>query len=187
MNVPHVPKTVIDLEALLYALTQQTEPLPEPLQRSLQETGRSLQQGHLDAARQLRELLKQHPPLEATYQATLEDWDAHYASQERAKSLTATFQTTSGLDSLFVHEIVPTMDWIAMAKQVAHHPSTAHAMETRSTRFWDQADRVVVVIAGGVALGSAIAQLPGAMVGGVLAAGYGWYISVAKPKAARNS
>lgn len=30
------------------------------------------------------------------------------------------------------------------------------------------------------ALGSAIAQLPGAVVGGLLAATYGWYISFAK-------
>jgi serine/threonine protein kinase, bacterial len=42
--------------------------------------------------------------------------------------------------------------------------------------FWDKADRTAVMIAGGVALGSAIAQLPGAVVGGMIAAGYAWYI-----------
>jgi C4-dicarboxylate-specific signal transduction histidine kinase len=37
-----IPKTIIDLEALLIALAQQTEPLPEYLQRSLKEIGRLL-------------------------------------------------------------------------------------------------------------------------------------------------
>lgn len=46
-----------------------------------------------------------------------------------------------------------------------------------NTGFWHKADRLAVMIAGGAALGSAIAQLPGAIVGGFLAAGYGWYIN----------
>ncbi|MDB9424869.1 hypothetical protein PN437_08115 [Microcystis aeruginosa CS-564/01] len=37
-----IPKTIINLEALLIALAQQTEPLPEYLQRSLKEIGRLL-------------------------------------------------------------------------------------------------------------------------------------------------
>jgi serine/threonine protein kinase, bacterial len=46
----------------------------------------------------------------------------------------------------------------------------------QQSQFWDKADRMAVMIAGGVALGSAIAQLPGAIVGGMIAAGYAWYI-----------
>jgi hypothetical protein len=43
------------------------------------------------------------------------------------------------------------------------------------------------MMAGGAALGGAIGQIPGAIVGGVLAATYGWYISFAKTKSVRNS
>jgi hypothetical protein len=43
--------------------------------------------------------------------------------------------------------------------------------------FWDKADRIVVMVAGGAALGSAIAQIPGAIVGATLAGSYGCYIT----------
>ncbi|NEP15381.1 MAG: hypothetical protein F6J97_00535 [Leptolyngbya sp. SIO4C1] len=46
--------------------------------------------------------------------------------------------------------------------------------------IWDKADRMAVMIAGGVALGAAIAQIPGATVGGLIGAAYGWYISFGK-------
>jgi hypothetical protein len=36
--------------------------------------------------------------------------------------------------------------------------------------------------AGGAALGSAIAQIPGAIVGAFVGAGYGWYIKFRKKK-----
>jgi len=59
--------------------------------------------------------------------------------------------------------------------------------QMNSSNFWDKTDRIAVMTAGGIALGSAIAQLPGAIVGGVLGAGYGWYISFAKQKSVQNS
>lgn len=54
-------------------------------------------------------------------------------------------------------------------------------------RSWDKADRVAVVIAGGAALGGAIAQIPGAIIGATLAAVYGWSISFARTKSAPNT
>jgi hypothetical protein len=42
--------------------------------------------------------------------------------------------------------------------------------------FWDKCDRIAVMTAGGASLGGAIAPIPGAIVGGAVAAGYGWYI-----------
>jgi hypothetical protein len=53
--------------------------------------------------------------------------------------------------------------------------------------FWDKADRTAVIIAGGAALGGAIAQLPGAIIGGTLAAVYGWYISFSPTESVRKS
>jgi Family of unknown function (DUF5678) len=41
---------------------------------------------------------------------------------------------------------------------------------------WDKTDRMAVMIAGGVAIGSAVATLPGVIVGGVIAAGCALYI-----------
>ena len=42
---------------------------------------------------------------------------------------------------------------------------------------WGKADRFVVIVAGGIALGSMVATLPGAIIGGLVAAGYGLYIN----------
>lgn len=58
--------------------------------------------------------------------------------------------------------------------QYTYAPATKK--NPQQSQFWDKADRMAVMIAGGVALGSAIAQLPGAVVGGMIAAGYAWYI-----------
>ena len=51
---------------------------------------------------------------------------------------------------------------------------------------WNKTDRIAIMTAGGAALGSAIALLPGAIIGGLLAATYGGYISFIKPRSARN-
>ena len=166
----------------MYALTQQTESLPESLQRSLIEIGEDLRQDRPEAAHELRELIAKVPSLEIAYKKALEDWDQGYNSQSRDKSLSAVFASTSGLDSLFIYTVTPTPDWIATAKQL-----TRQHLSNNSAKFWDKSDRLVVIIAGGAALGSAIAQLPGAIVGAILAAGYGWYISFGKTQSVKNS
>jgi len=48
--------------------------------------------------------------------------------------------------------------------------------------FWEKADRIAIMTAGGAALGSAIAMVPGAVVGGILAGAYGYYIGFVKSK-----
>ncbi len=52
------------------------------------------------------------------------------------------------------------------------------------SKFWDKTDQIAVMTAGGIALGGAIAQLPGAVIGGIVAAGYGYYVNFVKPKSA---
>lgn len=173
----------IDLKALLYALTQQPEPLPETFQHSLQKAGQALQQNQPEAAHQLRESIKLYAPLEAAYKSALQQFDKQYSSQQRTKSLSAAFQNTAGLDWLFIHDVIPTTDWVATAKQV----SQAQQAQAQPTHFWDKTDRMAVMIAGGVALGTAIAQVPGAIVGGMIGASYGWYIGFGKKKSAQNS
>jgi hypothetical protein len=51
-----------------------------------------------------------------------------------------------------------------------------------SPRFWDKADRLMVVTVGGAALGGSIAGVYGAVIGAILAAGCGWYITFKKAK-----
>ena len=51
-------------------------------------------------------------------------------------------------------------------------------------KFWDKADRLMVVTVGGASLGGSIAGIYGAAIGAILAAGCGWYITFRKAKSA---
>jgi hypothetical protein len=192
-----IPKTIIDLEALLIALAQQTEPLPEYLQRSLKEIERLLREEQPQAATQLRQLVKDFPPLEKAYKKAIEELDAAYANQERTKSLSVIFPDSLDFESLFINDVIPSQDWVKTAQKLAGSPlpPLIRGVPTGggipldhegadSPRFWDKADRLMVVTVGGAALGGSIAGVYGAVIGAILAAGCGWYITFRKTKSA---
>ncbi|MDJ0551057.1 MAG: hypothetical protein PX639_18445 [Microcystis sp. M49637_WE12] len=192
-----IPKTIINLEALLIALAQQTEPLPEYLQRSLKEIERLLREEQPQAATQLRQLVKDFPPLEKAYKKAIEELDAAYANQERTKSLSVTFPDSLDFESLFINDVIPSQDWVKTAQKLAGSPlpPLIRGVPTGggipldregadSPRFWDKADRLMVVTVGGAALGGSIAGVYGAVIGAILAAGCGWYITFRKAKSA---
>jgi hypothetical protein len=213
-----IPKTIIDLEALLIALAQQTEPLPEYLQRSLEAIRRLLREEQPQAATQLRQLVKDFPPLEKAYKKAIEELDAAYANQERTKSLSVIFPDSLDFESLFINDVIPSQDWVKTAQKLAGSPlpplirgvptgggipldsgsplpPLIRGVPTGggipldhegadSPRFWDKADRLMVVTVGGAALGGAIAGVYGAVIGAILAAGCGWYITFRKAKSA---
>jgi hypothetical protein len=161
-------KQIIDLEALLYALVQQTEPLPESLQHSLTEVGRTLDENRPETARQLRSLIQQYSPLERDYQKALAQWDENYTSQERTKSLMATFSTESGLENLFFACVAPSNNWVNDTKRLRRSPK-------QRSRFLERGDRVLTLASGGAFLGVLVAHIPGAIIGGLLAGLYAWF------------
>ena len=192
-----IPKTIIDLEALLIALAQQTEPLPEYLQRSLEAIRRLLREEQPQAATQLRQLVKDFPPLEKAYKKAIEELDAAYANQERTKSLSVIFPDSLDFETIFINDVIPSQDWVKTAQKLAGSPlpPLIRGVPTGggipldhegadSPRFWDKADRLMVVTVGGAALGGAIAGVYGAVIGAILAASCGWYITFRKTKSA---
>lgn len=172
------PKDKINIEVLLYALSQQIDPLPPNLQRSLTEIGQVSQVNLTDEDKiKICELVESYQPLKIAYDRAFTERYQNYVSQERTKSLGATFPITSGLDELLIESfLLPAHDWVAAAKQLVNNRSLPQS----PSQFWDKTDRIAVTTAGGIALGSAIAQIPGAIVGGALGAGYGWYIGFKK-------
>lgn len=161
----------IDFEALLYALDRQTEPLPTDLQHSLTEIGRSLHENRPDSARQLRELIQQYLPLESEYKNALAQSDAIYASQQRTKSLGTNFLPTAGIDDLLIGRVLATNDWVTTAKRVVFNQT----VPKQRSQFLERGDRVVTLASGGAFLGVLIAQIPGAIIGGLLAGIYAWF------------
>jgi hypothetical protein len=172
------PKNKINIEVLLYALAQQLEPLPPDLQQSLTEIGQTSLGNLTDGNKiEIRELVAGYQPLETVYRNALTQWNQSYISQERTKSLSATFPIRSGLDELSIESfLLPANDWVAAAKELVNNLN----LPQTPAQFWDKTDRMAVTTAGGIALGSAIAQLPGAIVGGALGAAYGWSIGFRK-------
>lgn len=166
-----VTNDAIDLKALLYALTQQREPLPEHFQNSLQEAGQALRQNRPEAAHQLRDRLKSYPPLDTAYRSALQEFDRQYASQQRTKSLGATFPNTAGLDWFFINDVIPATDWVTTAKHVLPKQQS----KSRDDQLWEKVSRIAVMTIGGASLGAAIAQIPGGIIVGLLTAIFGWW------------
>ncbi len=161
-------KQTINLEALLYALAQQTEPLPATLQNCL--TGID-QFSHEDQSIQLLELIQQYSPLETAYKNALDKWHESYESQQRTKSSGASFTVISKPDDLFIHSVLPTNDWVKSAKKII----SSYSSPKQRSNVLERGDRVVTLASGGAFLGVLIAQIPGAIVGGLLAGIYAWF------------
>jgi hypothetical protein len=172
------PKNKINIEVLLYALSQQVNPLPPDLQRSLTEIGQLSQANLTDKDKiTIYELVESYQPLNIAYDRAFDQWYQSYVSQERTKNLGTTFPIRSGLDELLIESLLlPANDWVAAAKQLVNNLNPPQT----PAQFWDKTDRMAVTTAGGIALGSAIAQIPGAIVGGALGAVYGWSIGFRK-------
>ena len=168
----------VDLKALLYALTQQSAPLPVSLQDSLKELGQALQQNQPEAARQLRDRIRRYEPLENAYMNALEQFDRQYVAQQRTKGLSATLPNTVGFDWLFINDVIPSADWVVAAKQILQ----AQRSRASKSKPFDRAESVVVVAIGGAAIGGAIAQFPGAIIGLTIAAAFGWYVTFYKKR-----
>lgn len=112
--------TEINLEAFLYALTLQSESLPEPLQQSFQQVGQALQNDQPEAAHRLRAEIKRYPPLESAYETALVEWDQRYTSQQRTKNANIVFSDTSDIFELFVSQVLPTHDWVETVKSLSN-------------------------------------------------------------------
>jgi hypothetical protein len=162
----------IDLEALLYALAQQPDSLPAELQTSLTAIGRELETNPSEEkAIELRELIKSDESLELAYQNGLVAIDRAYSSKERAKSMGATFPSRLELEDLDLSTFFTSHDWVHVAKKAIHVKSSSPA---KRSQFLLRGDRVVTLASGGAFLGVLIFQIPGAIIGGLLAGIYAW-------------
>jgi hypothetical protein len=160
-------KDTIDLEALLYALAQQSDSLPPALQASLTKIGRDLETNPSEEkAIELRELIKSDESLELAYQNGLVAIDRAYNAQERAKGISAMVE----LEDAEIRNAF--RDRVDTAKQAMDIKSSS---PPKKSQFLLRGDRVVTLASGGAFLGVLIFQIPGAIIGGLLAGIYAWW------------
>jgi hypothetical protein len=163
----------IDLEALLYALAQQPDSLPPALQASLTKIARDLETSPSEEkAIELREIIKSDESLELAYQNGLVAIDRAYNAQERTKGIGATFPSWLELEDLDFRAILTSPNWVNAAKQSIYVKSSPPA---KRSQFLLRGDRVVTLASGGAFLGVLIFQIPGAIIGGLLAGIYAWW------------
>jgi hypothetical protein len=177
MNYPN--NATIDIDALMMALAHQSHALPSDLQQHLTQVGQAMAQNQPDAAQAMRNLVRSYEPLETAYFNVLQQWDSAYATQQRAKSLDATFHTAQGLGFIFTQDILPMADWVAATKGLL--PDTNADAQPRWIK---RGNTIITMVSGGAFLGVLLAQFPGAIVGAIVAGIFGWYTS--NPKAAKG-
>ena len=156
---------IINLEALLYALTQQPSLRPE-LQTSLTEIGKVLQTDlSKENADRLRQVIEADEHFENAYQQGLVEIDRRYTSQARTKA-TGTFLPDLGNGAF----LTGNNDQINTTIQTIYRQRT----QPKKSEFLLRGDRVITLGSGGAFLGVLIFQIPGAVIGGLLAGIYAW-------------
>ena len=132
---------IINLEALLYALTQQPNSLRPELQTSLTEIGKVLQ---IDLSKEnadrLRQVIGADEHFENAYQQGLVEVDRRYTSQERTKNI-GTFIVPNS-DNVFLTD---NNDQINTTIQTIYRQRT----QPKKSEFLLRGDRVITLGSGG--------------------------------------
>ena len=165
------PGHTIKLDALFYALAQQPDSLPETIQKSLTAIGRDFQTNPTkENADKLLQLIQEYQPLKTAYQSARLETRRGYVSQERTKGMGATFPTATELEDLDLSAFLTSYDWVNVAKTAINSKRS----QPKRSQFLLRGDRVVTLASGGAFLGVLIFQIPGAIIGGLLAGLYAW-------------
>jgi hypothetical protein len=176
MNFP--PNNSINIEALMLALSQQDESLPEDIERSIDRLkDAAFMKGDVEASEQIREVIRQSPELDASYKAADQYLDSQHNAQHRTKALAATFPNPDRLSWVFYDQILPSHDWVNATQ---HFIAQKNTQDTDQPEWIRRGNSIVTMISGGAFLGVMLAQIPGAIVGAIVAGIFGWITS--KPK-----
>jgi len=194
----------LTLEATLRALAEQPDELPDALQQSLGAIGHEFATHQPQAVDQLRTLVSESS-LSLAYDAAYRDLQTRPSQVERNKSLLLRMNGSRGIDlDILAAGILTAPQPTQSARQFlrllqqksqtiridyldSFRPLQQPSQPSRSlASLWERLDRIMVMAAGGAFLGGVVAQIPGALVGTILATLYGGYISMATPQANRN-
>lgn len=172
----------IDWEALLYALAAQTEALPETLKQAHANAVNASVNQRSEAIHRLRQQIEQYPTLETAYRDGLKQVARQNRTQHRAKGIGATLSAPQSFENI-LSLVFQSPNPIAEAKR---HLRTQPITSVPSNQFWEKSDRLVIMTIGGVACGMAVAQIPGAIVGGLIAVACWYYVTFININSTQN-
>jgi hypothetical protein len=174
-------------KAFILALSRLDQPLSQPLQEAVHQLMTTLRNNSSRINDEIRQLVEQNSHLKRLYDDAYDELEVHYQQQERSKRIDLVFPREANPWDRFI-QIVTADDPVLAAQQTLQYPDSQPSNPKETS--WDKSDRIAVMTAGGAFLGGAIAHLftgnpfvaVGAIVGALLAAIYGWYISFGKMK-----
>lgn len=170
------------LKAFLLAIDRLEPPLAAEDYAKINQIGVAIAQQHFDQAIAIiHELTQRNPHLRERYENVRLDLKRQYKAQERSKSAIATLEKT-GTD----------LEQDAILLLTRFNDRTPELFtdtperDSAKSDFWEKGDRVIAIIGGGVALGAMIAQLPGAIIVGILAVIFAWVTTVLPDRKGRT-
>ncbi|BAY21634.1 hypothetical protein NIES2100_13900 [Calothrix sp. NIES-2100] len=164
------------LEAFLRAVSQMEEPLSQDLQREIRRVGRALENHELDVIKEIPSLMRQDDVLNEQYQLAYRTLQQQYQAQERTKSLAIAVNGSQSLDiETQIAQILNADDIPEAAKKFVSRLDSQLSDSFKQADFWQRGDHVIALATGGAFLGVLLAQIPGAIIGGLLAAVYAWF------------
>jgi hypothetical protein len=170
MNFP--PNISINIEALMLALSQQDESLPDDIARSIDQFKEAaFLNGDVEASERIRALIRQLPELDASYRAADQYLDSQHNAQHRTKALAATFPNPDRLQWIFYNQVLPSNNWVTATKQVSKQSIAS------DNQWRERGNSIVSMLCGSAFLGVMIAQIPGAIVGAIIGAIVAWFIT----------
>ncbi|MEH2039865.1 hypothetical protein [Nostoc sp.] len=164
------------LEAFLRAVSQIEKPLSQDLHQEIRRVGRALENHELEVIKEIPNLVKRDVVLNEQYQSVYRNLQKQYQAQERTKSLAIAVNGSTSLDlESQIAQILNADDIPGAAKRFISRLDSHLADSSKQADFWKRGDRVMALASGGAFLGVLLAQIPGAIIGGLLAAIYAWF------------
>ncbi|MEO1146369.1 MAG: hypothetical protein AAFY26_12350 [Cyanobacteria bacterium J06638_22] len=174
-------------EAFLLTLPRLPQPLTEEQQGKIRAVLWDIQQHKLGVTQDIEALMEQDAVLKSHYREVNIELRQQYSANERAKSAAVAGVLTAQPLELeqWAEKILRTGDDVVAAAKSVVQPMGTVVSKTRSD-FWARGDRLIALSAGGATLGAMIAQVPGAIIGGILAAIFAWSSYSSKNESSRS-
>jgi hypothetical protein len=164
------------IEAFLRAVSLHEKPLPTNMQQEIRRIGHDLENRDTQSLKNIPVLIQQDVALKRQYDYVYRSLQKQYSNQERTKSLTPEVNSSGSLDiESQIAQVFYADNLIESAQHFLDRLDSQSTQHTKQVDFWERGNRVVVLASGGAFLGVLLAQLPGAILGGLLVAIYAWF------------
>jgi hypothetical protein len=164
------------LEAFLRAVSVYEKPLPPNIQQKIRSIGHDLENHDTQSLRDIPLLVQQDDVLKQQYDHVYRSLQKKYQAQERTKSWATPINGSVFLENESqVAQVFYAENLIESAQQFLNRLDSQLTENGRQVNFWERGNRVVTLASGGAFLGVLLAQIPGAIIGGSLAALYAWF------------